>query len=196
MNGRLWIRISLLLFFIILSVFVFIHCNLHSFWADKQKVIRFVQSYGSLSAFLFIIIQSIQVVLTPIPGEVTGIIGGYLYGPFWGTLYSTIGLAIGSWVAFALARFLGLPIVERVVKPDIVQKYNHFIEDRGVFISFLLFLLPGFPKDCLCYIMGLSHMNTAVFLLISTVGRLLGTICFLSAVVTRVTTNFRRSLSF
>jgi uncharacterized membrane protein YdjX (TVP38/TMEM64 family) len=79
-------------------------------------------------------------------------------------------------MAFVLARFFGLPLVERVVNPAIIQKYDHFLEHRGLFVSFLLFLIPGFPKDYLCYIMGLSHMKTSHFLGISTVGRLLGTI--------------------
>lgn len=176
MNGRLWIRISVFLVLIILSVFVFVHYDLYNFLSNKQRVIHFVRSYGPLSVFIFIIIQIIQVIAAPIPGEISGIIGGYLYGPFWGTLYSTIGLTIGSWLAFLLARFFGLPLVERIVKPDVVQKYNNFIENRGAFISFLLFLLPGFPKDYLCYIIGLSNIGTGIFLLISTVGRLFGTI--------------------
>jgi uncharacterized membrane protein YdjX (TVP38/TMEM64 family) len=116
------------------------------------------------------------VVAAPIPGEVTGLIGGYIYGASLGTVYSTIGLTIGSWIAFALARFFGLPLVEKAVKPAVIEKYDYFLEHRGLFVSFLLFLIPGFPKDYLCYIMGMSHMKTWHFLGISTVGRLLGTI--------------------
>ena len=118
----------------------------------------------------------LQVIAAPIPGEATGLIGGYLYGPLLGMIYSTIGLTVGSWFAFMLARIFGIPLVERMVKPEVIAKYDHFLEHRGLFVSFLLFLIPGFPKDCLCYIMGLSHMKTWHFLAISTVGRLLGTI--------------------
>jgi uncharacterized membrane protein YdjX (TVP38/TMEM64 family) len=66
--------------------------------------------------------------------------------------------------------------VETVVKPAIIEKYDYFLEHRGLFVSFILFLIPGFPKDYLCYIMGASHMKTWHFLGISTAGRLLGTI--------------------
>jgi uncharacterized membrane protein YdjX (TVP38/TMEM64 family) len=83
---------------------------------------------------------------------------------------------MGSWLAFMLARFFGLPLVEKVVRPAIIDKYDYFLEHRGLFVSFLLFLIPGFPKDYLCYIMGASHMKMWHFLGISTVGRLLGTI--------------------
>ena len=73
-------------------------------------------------------VQILQVVAAPIPGEVTGLIGGYLYGPSIGTIYSTIGLTIGSWMAFVLARFFGLPLVEKAVKPSIIEKYDYFLE--------------------------------------------------------------------
>jgi uncharacterized membrane protein YdjX (TVP38/TMEM64 family) len=111
-----------------------------------------------------------------VPAEISGFIGGYLYGPILGTIYSTIGLSIGSWLAFILSRVYGLPLVRRVVKPSIIQKYDHFIEMRGPLVCFILFLIPGFPKAALCYIIGLSQMNIWIFMGVSTIGRLFGTI--------------------
>jgi uncharacterized membrane protein YdjX (TVP38/TMEM64 family) len=176
MNGRLIFRILVLFLLIVLTTYLFIHYDLYIFFIDKNRAITLINSFHPYDEVAFISLQILQVVAAPIPGEVTGLIGGYLYGPFLGTVYSTIGLTIGSWMAFVLARFFGLPLVERVVNPAIIQKYDHFLEHRGLFVSFLLFLIPGFPKDYLCYIMGLSHMKTSHFLGISTVGRLLGTI--------------------
>jgi uncharacterized membrane protein YdjX (TVP38/TMEM64 family) len=176
MNGRLALRILILLVFIIFSTYLFIHYDLYVYFASQRRAIAFISSFHPYDEVVFIGLQILQVVAAPIPGEVSGLIGGYIYGASLGTVYSTIGLTIGSWIAFALARFFGLPLVEKVVKPEIIQKYDHFLEHRGLFVSFLLFLIPGFPKDYLCYIMGLSHMKTWHFLGISTVGRLLGTI--------------------
>ena len=176
MNGRLVFRIFILLVFIILSSYLFIHYDLYIYFASKRRMIALIDSFHPYDELVFIGLQILQVVAAPIPGEVTGLIGGYIYGVSLGTVYSTIGLTIGSWIAFALARFFGLPLVERVVKPAIIEKYDHFLEHRGLFVSFALFLIPGFPKDYLCYIMGASHMKTWHFLGISTAGRLLGTI--------------------
>jgi uncharacterized membrane protein YdjX (TVP38/TMEM64 family) len=176
MNGRLAFRIVILLVFIILSSFLFIHYDLYVYFASQRRAIAFINSFHPYDEFVFIGLQILQVVAAPIPGEVTGLIGGYIYGAYLGTVFSTIGLTIGSWIAFALARFFGLPLVEKVVKPAIIEKYDYFLEHRGLFVSFLLFLIPGFPKDYLCYIMGMSHMKTWHFMGISTVGRLLGTI--------------------
>ncbi|KUG21894.1 alkaline phosphatase like protein [hydrocarbon metagenome] len=142
---------------------------------DKKRLLDFIRSYH-YNQLIFIVIQIIQVVAAPIPGELTGIIGGILYGPFWGTIYSTIGLTVGSWIAFMLARFFGEPLLEKVVSKEVFAKFEHFMEHKGLLVSFLLFLIPGFPKDYLCYIMGVSLIPTGTFLVISTVGRIFGTI--------------------
>ena len=80
----------------------------------------------------------------PILGELTGFIGNYLYGPYWGTVYSAIGLTIGSWIAFMLARFLGEPLLEKVAKKEVFEKFDHFMEHKGLLVSFLLFLIPAY----------------------------------------------------
>lgn len=175
MNGKAFVKIAILLSLLILGVVLFFHYNLYTFFISRKKIIEFVNSFGPLSVVIFIGLQVLQVIVAPIPGEVNGFIGGYLYGPLLGTLYSSIGLAIGSWIAFSLARWFGLPFVEKVLDPKVLKKYDHFMEHRGTLITFILFLIPGFPKDALSYIIGLSHMKTTTFLLICTGGRLFGT---------------------
>jgi uncharacterized membrane protein YdjX (TVP38/TMEM64 family) len=175
MNRDDIIKITLLLLMILAGVFLFFYFDLYTFFVDRKKIVDFVNSFGPLSVVIFIGLQVLQVIVAPIPGEVNGFIGGYLYGPVLGTLYSTIGLTIGSWLAFTLARWLGMPFVERVINPQIIQKYDYFMEHRGILVTFILFVIPGFPKDALSYIIGLSHMKTSTFLIVCTAGRLLGT---------------------
>lgn len=174
MNGKLAYRILLLLALIGLGVFVFIHFDLYLFFTDRNKVLNFIKT-SRYDVLVFIAIQIIQVVIAVIPGEISGFIGGYLYGPVWGTLYSTIGLTLGSWIAFMLARFFGEPLLEKVVKKEVFEKFDHFMEHKGLLVSFLLFLIPGFPKDYLCYIMGVSRIPVLTFIIISTIGRFFGT---------------------
>jgi uncharacterized membrane protein YdjX (TVP38/TMEM64 family) len=175
MNNRLTIRILFLFLLVAFSAYFFIHYDLYLLFENRHKLLNFIKSYP-YDELIFILTQIVQVVAAPIPGELTGIIGGYLYGPFWGTVYSTIGLTIGSWIAFLLARFFGEPLLENMVKKEVFEKFDHFMEHKGLLVSFLLFLIPGFPKDYLCYIMGVSRIPTGTFILISTAGRLLGTI--------------------
>ena len=150
--------------------------GLISFFLNKEKITGFLNSLGPLSLSVLILLQSAQVVLSPIPGEMTGLIGGFLYGPLLGILLSTIGLTIGSWIAFSLSKYFGRPFVEKFLKKETINRYDYLLHHKGAFLVFLLFLIPGFPKDYLCYILGLGHLGTKEFLLISTVGRFLGTV--------------------
>jgi uncharacterized membrane protein YdjX (TVP38/TMEM64 family) len=101
--------------------------------------------------------------------------GGYVYGEFFGLILSTVGLTLGSWIAFELASILGRPFVERFVSHEALHKFDFLTTNTGATICFLLFLIPGFPKDYLCYLLGLSRMKLGTFLLVSIVGRVPGT---------------------
>lgn len=143
---------------------------------SKNRLLQFIRENGTHAATIFIGVQIIQVVAAPLPGEVTGFVGGILFGPVWGVVYSTIGLTIGSWAAFMLARLLGRPIVERVASRELIERYDYVMRHKGLLLAFLMFLIPGFPKDILCYILGLGHMRLRDFLIVSATGRLLGTV--------------------
>jgi uncharacterized membrane protein YdjX (TVP38/TMEM64 family) len=144
-------------------------------FTDMQRLIRFTAEYRTYSVCIFIGLQALQVVFAPIPGEVTGFAGGIIFGTFWGIVYSTIGLTLGSWIAFTLAKVLGRPLVESVVSPETIQKYDYVMKHKGLFLALLLFMIPGFPKDYLCYLLGLGHMGHGAFLIVVIFGRLLGT---------------------
>jgi uncharacterized membrane protein YdjX (TVP38/TMEM64 family) len=143
---------------------------------SKNRLLQFIQENRTHAATIFIGVQIIQVVAAPLPGEVTGFVGGILFGPVWGVVYSTIGLTIGSWIAFMLARLLGRPIVERIASRETIERYDYVMKHKGLLLAFLMFLIPGFPKDILCYILGLGHMRVRDFLIVSATGRLLGTV--------------------
>jgi uncharacterized membrane protein YdjX (TVP38/TMEM64 family) len=85
-------------------------------------------------------------------------------------------LTIGSYIAFALSRTFGRPFVDRFVDKAIMNRFDYLLHHKGAFLVFLLFLIPGFPKDYLCYILGLGHLSTMEFLVIGGTGRLFGTI--------------------
>lgn len=143
---------------------------------DRERLFAFIDAHRRYAILIFVAFQALQVVAAPIPGEVTGFVGGVLFGPYWGVVYSTIGLTLGSWLAFLLARALGRPLVERLVARETMRRYDYVMRHQGLFLAFLLFLLPGFPKDYLCYLLGLGHMSQRSFLLVSIPGRLLGTV--------------------
>jgi uncharacterized membrane protein YdjX (TVP38/TMEM64 family) len=149
--------------------------NLAKFYTRRKRLARFLNSLGPYSAAVFMLLQALQVVVSPIPGELTGVVGGYVYGVKFGFLASTLGLTLGSWVAFELASIFGRPLVEKFVAEKVLEKFHFLTTNAGAVISFLLFVIPGFPKDYLCYILGLSGMNLGTFLIVSTIGRMPGT---------------------
>ena len=149
--------------------------DVEEFHSRRERIIRFLISLGPYSSAVFILLQALQVVVSPIPGELTGVVGGYVYGKLFGFILSTLGLTLGSWVAFELSSILGRPFVEKFVNKKVLEKFNFLTTNIGATICFLLFIIPGFPKDILCYILGLSGMRLSTFLIVSTIGRIPGT---------------------
>jgi uncharacterized membrane protein YdjX (TVP38/TMEM64 family) len=142
---------------------------------NQHRLIGWIHSLGAWGFAGFILLQVVQVVAAPIPGEATGVLGGYLYGPVVGVVLSTIGLTLGSYIAFTLSRYFGRPLTDKFVDAKTMERFDYLLHHKGAFLIFLLFLIPGFPKDYLCYILGLGHLTTLEFLSIATTGRLLGT---------------------
>jgi len=163
-----------LLAFLALS-FAMYQLGLFHFFMNRGRLIAWIHSLGAWGFAGFILLQVVQVVAAPIPGEATGVLGGYLYGPVLGVALSTVGLTLGSLVAFSLSRFFGRPLAEKFVDAKTMERFDYLLHHKGAFLVFLLFLIPGFPKDYLCYILGLGHLATLEFLAIATTGRLFGT---------------------
>ena len=159
-NSQLWIKAAKL------------YDTLH----NRHQLKGVIRSFGPYSPLAYILLQILQVIIAPIPGGAIEFIGGYLFGAKAGFFYSMIGLTLGSWLAFSLARIFEKLAVEKFVSPRTIKKFDYLIGHEGVIISFLLFLIPGFPKDALCYLLGLTPMHTGIFLIISTIGRIPGTL--------------------
>lgn len=136
---------------------------------------RFIDSYGTLSILVFIGFQILQVIIAAIPGELVQIAGGYIFGVLEGTLYSVIGILIGAIAAFCSARLLGFKAIASLISKTKIDKFNFLLNNRkGEMIIFLLFLIPGLPKDILVYIAGLSPIKPLRFFVIYLVARLPG----------------------
>jgi uncharacterized membrane protein YdjX (TVP38/TMEM64 family) len=143
---------------------------------DHYRLKKTIDSFGPYSPLAFILLQVTQVVVAPIPGAPVGFLGGYLFGVKWGFMYSMMGLTLGSWLAFRIAGIFGRWFVKKFVSSKKLKKFDYLMKREGVILSFFLFLIPGFPKDALCYILGLTPMRSGIFLMISTIGRIPGTL--------------------
>ncbi len=144
-------------------------------YLDKHYLKQTLREWGILAPLFFMVLQASQVVISPIPGEATGFLGGYLFGEALGLVYSTIGLTVGSAAAFAIGRWLGAHYVQNLVKKETWDRLGFIVEAEGAILCFMIFLIPGLPKDMVCYLFGISPMPFWVFTLVSGLGRIPGT---------------------
>jgi len=144
-------------------------------YSDKKVLKDTVNAWGWLAPVVFIAIQALQVVISPVPGEITGPVGGALFGTLWGLIYSTIGLTAGTLFCFWVGRRWGEPLVRPWLSDHHWNRMSFIIEAEGAIICFILYLIPGFPKDIISYLFGISPLPFWVFAVVSTVGRLPGT---------------------
>jgi uncharacterized membrane protein YdjX (TVP38/TMEM64 family) len=142
---------------------------------DRDALREALLRTGPLAPVIFIGIQALQVVISPIPGELTGFLGGYVFGEALGFVYSSIGLGIGSIAAFAAGRWLGSRFVRRMVSETTWQRLGFLARAEGAALCFIVYAIPGFPKDIVSYFFGLGPMPFWVFAVLATVGRMPGT---------------------
>jgi uncharacterized membrane protein YdjX (TVP38/TMEM64 family) len=144
-------------------------------YRDKYFLRDTVAAWGWMAPLVFVTIQALQVVISPIPGEITGPVGGALFGTGWGVVYSTVGLTIGTVICFAIGRKWGEPIVRPWLSEHHWDRLNFILEAEGAILCFILYLIPGFPKDIISYLFGISPIPFWVFAVVSTVARIPGT---------------------
>lgn len=142
-----------------------------------ETLIELITSQGPLGVLILLGMQLLQIIVAFIPGEVVQIAAGMMYGPLWGSVVILVGCVLSSMVVYELVHKLGAPFVRSMVGEKQLLKFRQF-ELSGKFgvTVFILFLIPGFPKDVLTYIVPLSDMNLRTFLLLSTIGRTPGVI--------------------
>ncbi len=151
------------------------HEQLWKLFTSRGLVRDWVAGWGAWAPLAFVGLQALQVIVFILPGEVVQIAGGYLFGVWQGTLLSLAGILGGSSADFALARVLGRPFVSSIFPPARFEATEKLLSTRSArTVFFLLFLIPGIPKDILCYVAGIAPLGFGFFLAISTLGRLPG----------------------
>ena len=146
-----------------------------AFFSNQERIRDFVESYGIFAPVVFVIIQILQVVLTPISHYVVGLAGGFIFGTWYGFILNYIGRVIGTLIAFYLGRRFGRKIIKRVVKQENLAKYDKLFE-KGNLILFLMYFLPIFPDDELSYLASFSSMKARVFIPIILLGHIGGSL--------------------
>jgi len=166
--------IVLFVFLFFILVFIYFSKSIFSFFNNPDGVKTFVLSFGPWAPVILILLQILQVLIAPIPGQIAGFVSGYIFGVVKGTIYTMIGTVIGSTIAFVVARKFGRPFVEKVIDAQTLKKFDYISSEKGVFALFLIFLLPALPDDAVCYIAGLTKIPIKKLVFITFIGRFPG----------------------
>jgi uncharacterized membrane protein YdjX (TVP38/TMEM64 family) len=123
--------VHLLVFVLVLVVATVLVQRHFAFLSSAQALREFIGGYGILAPIVLVVLQAVQVVAAPIPGQVLAVVAGYLFGAWWGTVYNMIGITIGSTVAFWLSRRYGRAYVENIVHEGALEQFDAVSDDYG-----------------------------------------------------------------
>lgn len=147
---------------------------LHSFKTIDDAV-KFLRSYNTQSILVYLGLQIIQIVISVIPGQIFQFAAGCIWGFAIGLVLSLFGAFLGSTIAFYIARFLGKDALHLFFSEE---KLDYFVDrlnsKKAYLIVFLIYLIPGLPKDIMSYAAGVSEMKYKPFMILSLIGRIPG----------------------
>ena len=144
-----------------------------SFVADAARFRRWVQQTGLWSRVIFLCLLVLQIIIAFIPGEAFELVAGYTFGRAEGTLLCLIGSVIGSFVVFSAVRVVGVKLLHLFFSQEEIDRVYRLSSSKRVKrLVFLVFFIPGTPKDILSYFVGLSKMQLGQWLFISTLAKI------------------------
>jgi len=139
--------------------------------SDKEKISRIFRAAGDWAPVVYILLEVVQVLTMfwPVPLEIAG---GFLFGLPVGMLYSMVGLTLGAVVAFLLGRWLEKTYLRRIVDPVKLKRFRTLMKREGALAAFLIFLIPGVPKDFVSYALGFTPLSLKFFVVAAAIFRL------------------------
>lgn len=142
------------------------------FIKDPQKLRNLIDSFGVWAPIMFVLLSMIQIVIPFIPGEPFELLAGYTFGSVKGTILCFISGCIASFIIIFLVKKYGNRIVHFFFDKADVSKLE-FLKSKKSFVLFsIIFILPGTPKDLLCYIGGLADFDLIPLMIVVSIGRL------------------------
>lgn len=139
----------------------------------RAKFVEYIHSKGVFGVLILLGIQVVQVIVAIIPGEPIEVLAGLLYGTFYGYLICTIGMLIGTIIIYYTVRALGVGFITKLIGEKKLSKYKFMHDTRRLeIITFILFFIPGTPKDLLTYFMPITKIKPTTFFAIVAFARI------------------------
>ena len=172
---ELWYKLCITTYvcadFAVIVLYVLLRTGFFDIMSDEEGLAAYLERSGKWMAILFVVLQFLQVVILPIPSTVTVVAGAALFGPLMGSLYSLLGIVLGSLTGFLIGRYAGYRVVAWLVGKDTLDKWLKKIKGKDKLLLSAMFILPVFPDDVLCFVAGISSMSLALFLGIIIISR-------------------------
>lgn len=174
---RMLISVYVCALFIFLLFILLERTGFFAVLRNKEWLAAYLRSAGAWMPLAYITLQFLQVVVLPVPGIVSTMAGVALFGAFSTMLYSMIGILAGSIAAFFIGRKFGGKAAAWIVGEKNLQKWQEKLKGKDNFFLTVMFLLPLFPDDVLCFVAGLSSMSAKFFLIMITITRFVSIAC-------------------
>jgi uncharacterized membrane protein YdjX (TVP38/TMEM64 family) len=143
------------------------------FVSEPERFRAWVSENALLGKAAFVGMMAMQVFVAIIPGEPLEIVAGYAFGAVEGTLLCLAGATIGSILVFLFVRKFGVRAVELFFPKEKIENLKFLQDSRRLnLMVFLIFFIPGTPKDVLCYCVGLTKMKLPTWVLITATARI------------------------
>ncbi len=162
---------------LIAAAFIFAYVkygsNLYNMFCNTEHLKKFLARFNGYDQWIFVLIRAFQTVIKIIPAEPLEIASGFLYGTWKGFLFCMLGTEIGSLIIIVLTKLFGRKIVNLFVSVEKIDSIKILNDKAKLYFSlFIIFLIPGTPKDILTYAAGITKINIPLFLLITGIARI------------------------
>lgn len=166
----------LVLFIVAIPLYIwFFQREMISKFDSIDEVVAFFNAHKTASVFIYFGLQILQIVVSVLPGQVFQIAAGYFFGFFLGLIYSLIGATMGTTLTYFVAKLLGENSVRVLFGEEKINKIVKMLNSNKAYnLVFLLYLIPGIPKDLVGYAAGISNIKFKIFIILSVVGRTFG----------------------
>ncbi|MCI8387456.1 MAG: TVP38/TMEM64 family protein [Clostridiales bacterium] len=140
---------------------------------NQQRFREFIDSLGYWGIALMLFIQVLQIVVAVIPGEPIELLMGLMYGAYGGCALTLVGILLGSTIVYFAVKRFGVGFAKKFIDIDNFEKLK-FLHDpnKRDSLIFLLFFIPGTPKDILTYFAPFTDIPFLRFAIISTLARI------------------------
>ena len=176
-NKEIWYKSALSAFvfvlFALVVLFILQQTGFFEVIQDESSLQNYLASKGAWMPVIYTVLQYLQVIILPIPSVVSTIAGVALFGPFQTMIYSLIGVLLGSFTGFFIGKKFGNKAVAWMIGEETMRKWQRKIKGKDYLLLTMMFILPVFPDDVLCFVAGLSTMTWGYFSVMIVISRIL-----------------------